>query len=136
MTGGDTTPVAITFRKLYDWINRYINEGATEEFLNDLNSDLHPISYARYVVPSDFYLSESMEPQCVYVANLNILYSPESVAAKEFSNLIVRGMLKRLRRCQMDGCENIFLGPPQAKWCSPTCGSKFRVRKKRKRDMS
>ena len=131
---GDTTTEAIILRKLHDWICRYIEEGATEEFLNELNTDLHPMQYSNYVVPADFYLTQNKEPQSVYIANLNIPYSPETHAAKEFSRFITYGMLNRIKRCQLPGCEKIFVGPPQAKWCSKPCGSKYRVSKKRKRD--
>ena len=133
---GDTTPEAIILRKLHEWICRYFEEGATEDFFNELNSDLHPVQYFNYVVPPDFYSSQGEEPQSVYVANLNIAYTSEEFAAKEFSKLITYGMLNRIKRCQLPGCENIFVGPPQAKWCSKTCGSKYRVREKRRRDSS
>lgn len=132
---GDTTPQAIIFRKLHEWICRYIEEGATEAFLNELNNDLHPMQYYNYVVPADFYSSEGKESHSIYVANMNNEYSYETYAAKEFSRFITYSMLNRLKRCQLPSCENIFLGPPQAKWCSKTCGSKYRVREKRKRDL-
>jgi hypothetical protein len=131
---GETTSESINLRKLHDWICRYIEEGATEEFLNELNTGLRHIQYFNYVVPADFYSAKNKEPQSVYVANLNITYTHEASAAKEFSRLITYGMLKRIKRCQLSDCENIFVGPPQAKWCSKTCGSKYRVSKKRKRD--
>jgi len=133
---GDATPAGIIFRKLHEWICRYIEEGATEDFLNELNSDLHPVQYFNYVVPPDFYSSQGEEPQSVYVANLNIAYTYKAFAAKDFSRLITYGMLNRIKRCQLPGCENIFVGPPQAKWCSNTCGSKYRAREKRRRDSS
>ena len=131
---GDTTSEAIIVRKLHDWICRYIDEGATEDFLNELNTDLRHMQYSNCVVPADFYSAKNEEPQSVYIANLNIPYTHETHAAKEFSRLITYGMLNRIKRCQLPGCENIFVGPPQAKWCSKTCGSKYRVSKKRKRD--
>jgi hypothetical protein len=133
---GDTTREAVILRKLHEWICRYIEEGATEDFISDLNSDLHYMQYFNYVVPPDFYSSQGEEPHCLYVANLNITYTHESFAAKEFSRLITYGKLNRIKRCQLLGCENIFVGPPQAKWCSKTCGSKHRVRDKRRRDSS
>lgn len=133
---GETTPEAIILRILHEWICRYIEEGATEVFLNELNTDLHPMQYYNYVMPADFYSPEGEEPQSIYVANLNSNYTYKTFAAKEFSRLITYGKLNRIKRCQMPGCENIFLGPPQAKWCSKTCGSKYRVRNKRKRDSS
>jgi len=131
---GDTTPQGIVFRKLYEWICRYMEDGATEDFLNDLNSQLRHVQYINYIVPPDFYPSGGEEPQSVYVVNMNIDYSPEIVAAKEFSRFIAHGILNQIRCCQLPGCENIFVGRPQAKWCTKTCGSKYRVRKKRKQD--
>ena len=133
---GDTTTETIILRKIHEWICRYIEEGATEDFFNELNSDLHHVQYFNYVVPPDFYSSQGEEPQSVYVANLNIDYTFETFAAKEFSRIITYGMLNRIKRCQLPGCENILVGPPNAKWCSKTCGSKYRVREKRRRDSS
>ena len=133
---GDTTPEAIILRKLHEWICRYIEEGATEAFIGDLNSDLHHVQYFNYVVPPDFYSSQGEEPHSLYVANLNITYSHDTFAAKEFSRLITYGKLNRIKRCQLSGCEKFFVGPPQAKWCSKSCGSTHRVRDKRRRDSS
>jgi len=132
----DSEPHVIILKKIYEWICRYLEEGVSEELLNELNADLHQIEYFNYVVPADFYSPDGEVPQSVYVANLNKTYTPETHAAREFSRFITYGMLNRIRRCQMSGCKNIFLGAPQAKWCSKACGSKFRVRKKRKRDSS
>lgn len=131
---GDTTLEAITLRKLHEWICRYLEEGATEDFFNDLNSDLRHVQYSNYVVTADFYSPGGQNPQSVYVANMDVNYTPETFAAKEFSRFVTYGMLDQIRRCQFPGCENIFVGRPQAKWCSKTCGSKYRVSKKRKRD--
>ena len=132
---GDTSYPVFILRELYDWIRRYLDEGATDEFLNELNNDLRKVVYHKYVVPSDIVPSVDEDPQCTYVLNCKeFKYSPKITAANEFSRLITTGMLKRIKRCQLPGCENIFLGPPQAKWCSKTCGSKYRVSKKRKRD--
>lgn len=131
---GGTTPMAVVLQELHDWICRYIEEGATEDFLNELNEDLRHVRYSNYVVPADFYSSEGKELQSVYIADHNIQYTPDIIAAKEFSRIVTTGKLNRIRRCQLSGCENIFLGPPQAKWCSKSCGSKYRVSEKRKRD--
>jgi predicted RNA-binding Zn ribbon-like protein len=133
---GADTKETIILRELYEWISRYIEEGATEELCNDLNADLHQMQYSKYVVPPDFFPSEDGDSQCLYLANLSKDYTHEIHAANDFSKIITSGMLNRLKRCQMPGCENIFLGPPQAKWCSKTCGSKYRVREKRRRDSS
>ena len=131
---GVSSPMAVVLQDLHGWICRYLEEGVTEDFLNELNSDLRQVQYRNHVVPADFFSPEGEEPQSIFVANMDIQYTPEIYAAKEFSRIVTSGMLNRVRRCQMPGCENIFLGPPQSKWCSKTCGSKYRVGKKRKRD--
>lgn len=130
----DKSPQGVILRLLHGWICRYIEKGATESFLNDLNSELHHVQYFNYVVPPDFFADGGEEPESVFVANMNLEYSLETFAAKEFSRFITHGMLDKVRRCQYPECKNIFLGPPQAKWCSPSCGSRYRVEKKRKRD--
>lgn len=132
---GDSTAQSIILRQLYGWICRYNEEGTTEGFLDELNSHLRQVHFSSYVVPPDFYSSGSEVPQSVYVVNMNFDYAPEVFAAKEFSRFVAYGLLDQIRRCQLPGCESIFLGRPQAKWCSKTCGSKYRVNKKRKRDL-
>lgn len=124
------------FQKLREWMSRYLKEGITDDFLNDLNAALHEIRYSKYIFPLDLLPSETGFPQSAYVAKYDKIPEPEAYAADDFSKLLTSGKLKRLKRCQMKGCENFFLGPPQARWCSKTCGSKFRVREKRKRDSS
>lgn len=130
----DSMPESIIFKLLHNWICRYLSEGASERFLNDLNTELRQIQYSNYVVPSDFYSAGGKEPESIFVVNMNVDYSYEAFAAKEFSRFITYGMLKKIQRCQYPGCQNIFLGPPQAKWCSKSCGSRYRVEKKRKID--
>ena len=123
-------------QKLCEWMSRYLTEGITDDFLNDLNAAIHEIRYSKYILPLDLLPSETGFPQNAYVAKYDKIPKPEAYAADDFSKLLSSGKLKRLKRCQMEGCENFFLGPPQARWCSKTCGSKFRVREKRKRDSS
>ncbi len=132
----DNSPEYLVFRNLRVWISRYLKEGATDDFLNDLNAALHEIRYSKYIFPLDLLPSEIGFPQNGYIAKYDKTPSPEAYAADDFSKLLTSGMLKRLKRCQMEGCEKFFLGPPQAIWCSKTCGSKFRVREKRKRESS
>ena len=126
----------VVFQKLREWMSRYLKEGITDDFLNDLNAALHEIRYSKYILPLDLLPSETGFPKNAYVAKYDKIPKPEAYAADDFSKLLTSGALKRLKRCQMEGCENFFLGPPQARWCSKTCGSKFRVREKRKRDSS
>jgi hypothetical protein len=119
---------------LSEWMGRYLKEGITDDFLNDLNTAIHEIRYSKYIFPLDLIPSENGFPQNGYVAKHDKTLTPEAYAADDFSKLLTSGKLKRLKRCKLEGCENFFLGPPQARWCSKPCGSKFRVREKRKRD--
>jgi len=126
----------IVFQKLAEWMSRYLKEGITDDFLNDLNAALHDIRYLKYIFPLDLLPSESGFPRNGYIAKYDKIPKPEAYAADDFSKLLTSGKLKRLKRCQIEGCENFFIGPPQARWCSKACGSKYRVREKRKRDLS
>ena len=128
LPGDDVLP------RLRQWVNRYFEEGVTDAFLNDLNSAMQQVRYSKHVLPLDLLPSESGYPRAGYVAELDQVNSEEAYAANEFSKILTSGMLARVKRCQMEGCKKLFVGPPQAKWCSKTCGSKYRVRHKRKRD--
>ncbi len=132
----DNSPEYRVLQNLRVWMSRYLKEGVTDDFLNGLNAALHEIRYSKYIFPLDLLPSEIGFPQNGYIAKYDKTPSPEAYAADDFSKLLTSGMLKRLKRCQMEGCEKFFLGPPQAIWCSKTCGSKYRVREKRKRDSS
>lgn len=132
----DNSPEKRVLNNLRRWMNRYLNKGVTDDLLNDLNAALQKIRYSKYIFPLDLLHSENGFPQNGYVANYDRIPSPEAYAADDFSKLLTSGLLKRLKRCQIEGCEKFFLGPPQAKWCSKSCGSKFRVREKRRRESS
>lgn len=132
----DTSPENRVLKCLRLWMSRYLNEGVTDDLLNALNAALQEIRYSKYIVPLDLLPSGIGFPQNGYVAKYDRTPSAEAWAADDFSKLLTSGQLKRLKRCQMKGCERFFLGPPQAKWCSKTCGSKFRVREKRRRESS
>jgi predicted RNA-binding Zn ribbon-like protein len=126
----------LVIQQLRDWMNRYLEEGVTDDFLDGLNAAIHKIHYTKVLLPLDLLPSGTEYPQNGYIAQYDEMPSPEAYAADDFSKLLVSGELKRLKRCQMEECEKFFLGPPQAKWCSTTCGSKYRVRAKRKRESS
>ena len=105
----------LVLRKLREWMSRYLKEGATDDFLNDLNAALHEIRYSKVILPLDLLPSETEYPQNGYIAQYDKTPSPGAYAADDFSKLLTSGMLKRLKRCQMEGCEKFFLGPPQAR---------------------
>jgi len=133
---GASNKEAIGLRKLHQWISRYIDEGATEQLYYDLNADLQHIRYLKYVLPPNFPSSEDGNSKGLYIADVTKGITSEEYAAKEFSRIITDKLINSLKRCKGFDCESVFFGPPQAKWCSKTCGSKYRVREKRKRDSS
>jgi predicted RNA-binding Zn ribbon-like protein len=128
LPGDDVLPT------LRHWVHRYFDEGVTEDFLNDLNSAMNQVRYSKYVLTPDLLPSESGYPRAGYVEERDQLFSEAAYAASEFSKILTSGMLKRVKQCQMENCGKLFVGPRQAKWCSKSCGSKYRVRKKRKRE--
>jgi len=116
------------------WFARYLEEGVSDALLDDLNQAIHGIRYAKYILPTDLVASDNGCPQTAYAAQVVSPPDPVAYAADDFSKLLTSGQLNRLKRCQATGCDNFFLGPPQAKWCSKSCGSKQRVREKRRKD--
>ena len=127
-------PQDATCHELSDWLNRYLEEGVTDSLLDDLNNLLADISYRKFVLPLDLLPSDTGYPRSVYMSLHSLAPSHTRLAADEFSRILSSGLLAKLKKCQLDGCEKFFLGRPQAKWCSKSCGSKYRVAKKRKRD--
>lgn len=59
---------------------------------------------------------------------------PERAYALAMIRAIDGGFGPRFRRCKLDECRKYFVGDPRSRWCSETCGSKYRVRAKRWRD--
>lgn len=131
---GHNEPVndVITYMKY--WLMRYLNDGHTEKLLNDLNDKLKNIHYSRMVAPSDYRNALLGQPKNIYMARMESVKTPEEYAANDFCKLLTNGELKNLKCCSMDDCNKLFVGRPQAKWCSKSCGAKHRVRKKRQRD--
>jgi predicted RNA-binding Zn ribbon-like protein len=48
--------------------------------------------------------------------------------------IVIEGLLPRIKRCKEQDCGKYFFGDPRARWCSTTCGSRARVRAKRRKD--
>ncbi len=132
----DKSPGDDVLPKLRDWISRYFKEGLTDHFLDDLNGAMYEVRYSKHVLPLDLLPSDSGYPRNGYIAELDQRLTPEAYAANEFSKILTSRMLEGVKRCQMEGCKRFFVGRPQAKWCSKACGSKHRVRNKRRRDSS
>jgi len=114
---------------IYEWMSHLIDEGLSEEFLNKINDYISHVRYQHLLMPSNYG-----PPHWQCVANMNNP-DPATLGTFVFSNVLALGGLENLKRCKMDDCKKFFIGRPNKDWCSKTCGSKFRVRKKRKRDI-
>ncbi len=117
--------------EVHDWICELVEKGVTDEMIDELNSVLADLRYVHVLMRADDgrpYFQRN-------IADMNRPPNVEVLAAHAFAHLLTNGGLKGLKRCAMPDCEKHFIGRPNAKWCSKSCGSKHRVRMKRKRDI-
>jgi len=117
------------------WVNRFMSkllyEGVTEELVGELNSLLSEIRYIHILM-----ISKGGEPYWQRnIGDMNKTSTPVEAAAFAFSHQLAIGGLKDLKCCELSDCKKFFVGRPNSKWCSKSCGSKYRVRSKRKRDL-
>jgi predicted RNA-binding Zn ribbon-like protein len=114
-----------------DWMCELVDNRVTDEMIDELNSALADLRYVHVLMRS-----EDGRPYWQRnIADMNRPPNVEVLAAHAFAHLLTNGGLKGLKRCALPDCEKFFIGRPNAKWCSKSCGSKHRVRRKRKRDI-
>lgn len=118
-------------RIVHDWMCDIEDNGVTDELIEELNDVLADTRYIHVL-----RLSEDRIPYWQQnIADLNRSPDVLETAGYAFANQLAIGGLEGLKRCQLPDCEKFFIGRPNAKWCSKSCGSKYRVRRKRKRDL-
>jgi len=113
---------------LYECMDDYFRNGITDNLLNKLNKEMEKIRHQCLVENSHRKLI------AVHIAHIPFNPPPTIFAAYMFSHITSLGGLKGLKRCHMYTCQKFFIGRSNNKWCSKSCGSKFRVTQKRKRD--
>lgn len=120
----ETIPALDAF--IYECMEEYLRNGVSDDLLNKLNEILKNVKIQCLV--------ESIENKlmAVHVAYMPHNPHPLVFGAYMFSNVTSLGGLEGLKRCQSNDCLKFFKGRTNAKWCSNTCGSKFRVKKMRK----
>jgi len=115
---------------VHDWMCDLVDQGVTDTLIDELNSAVANIRYLHVLQPAT-----DGNPYWQYnIADMNRNLTVDEAAAYAFSHQLALGGLNGLKRCQLSDCQRFFIGRPNAKWCSKTCGSKSRVREKRKRD--
>jgi hypothetical protein len=115
---------------IHDWMEKLVTEGVTREMIANLNTELEEVRFQHVLSQGP-----SGKTKWKYIGDFQGGLDPDAAAAYGFSHLLQAGALDGLKRCQLEDCENFFIGRPNAKWCSARCGSLHRVRAKRKRDM-
>ena len=112
------------------WIQRIERYGVSNRLVADLNEVLRDfrgnawlaIDPASHCLQWKAAAPEGLEPD------------REMLIPFEIAQLLTEGGFDGLKRCAVKDCRNYFVGNARAKWCSESCGSKHRVRMKRKRD--
>jgi predicted RNA-binding Zn ribbon-like protein len=116
-------------RTVAQWLTSLRKDGFTALMIDELNKHTANIKYRRLL-----NLDEGVSPRWDNIADLGDDIEAKSKAAYAISHLLGSWVFQRLRKCQAEACDRFFLGPSNAKWCSPSCGSRSRGRDKRKRD--
>ncbi len=114
-----------------EWFDTFIDKGFTKEVIDKLNARIAHVWYHHILMPSPKGL-----PYWRHVANADRINEPELSISYSVAQLLAYGALEGLKRCGQKDCEKYFIGRPNVKWCSKSCGSLFRVRQKRKKERS
>jgi hypothetical protein len=110
------------------WFDTLIDKGVTLDVLKELNGRIGKVQYIHVLKSSPNGL-----PYWRRIANADQIHHPEISIAYGVAQLLAIGALEGLKRCEMHTCRKFFIGRPNTKWCSQSCGSLHRVRQKRKR---
>lgn len=109
------------------WLDELIHHGPTLPFLKEIDEALGDVEQCSSLI------LDAVNRRFVWVPIKN--YQPLSrLTLLCLVSLISAGLSDRLKRCSLNECRRFFFGDPRKKWCSDNCGSKVRVRNKRKKD--
>lgn len=112
-----------------EWLDLFINKGITKEVVARLNSRIGHIQFIHVLEPATKGL-----PNWRRIANGDKIDDPELSIAYGVAYLLAAGSFQGLKRCEFKECQKFFIGRPNKKWCSDSCGSHSRVKKMRKRN--
>ena len=115
---------------IHDWFTIFVNEGITEKVIKYLNSRIQHVRFHHVLK-----YSENGLPYWRYIADSNsVMSDPELQSAYGITHLVAIGALRDLKRCGLEDCQKFFIGRSNVRWCSKSCGSRYRVLQKRKKD--
>jgi len=115
------------------WMERFLSKGFSRQMLSELRDELGKIRFFHVLNPAIPSRGKPL-PHWDYIADTEDFIDPEKTAAYAFSQQLTLDGFSGLKRCHMKTCKRFFIGRPNTKWCSTSCGSLFRVRQKRKND--
>jgi hypothetical protein len=93
----ETTAETLVYGNLRKWLSRFIDEGLTEDFLDDLNRLLHNTRYAKYIVPQRLDTKNVGQPHTQFIAEINQNPNPQVIAADDFSKLLTSGDFRTVK---------------------------------------
>lgn len=115
---------------IYEILGDYIINGVSNVLLNKLNDNLKAVIIQCVVEKIEDKLS------IIHIAHMPSNPCPSMFGAYFFSHVVSLGGLKELKKCSNNSCLKFYMGRTNAKWCSKSCGSKYRVKKMRKNKKS
>lgn len=111
---------------IYECMDKYYQNGISDDLLNKLNEIL------RNVKIQCLFENVKNKLLAVHIAYMPHNPPPLHLGAYLFSHVTSLGGLEGLKRCQKNDCRKFFIGRPNSKWCSSSCGSIYRVKKMRR----
>lgn len=111
---------------IYECMELFYENDLSDNLIFKLNEPLKNVRIQCLVENIENKLS------AVHVANMPFNPHPLAFGAYMFSHVAYLEGFESLKRCYNKDCLKFFLGRPNAKWCSSSCGSKYRVNKMRR----
>lgn len=108
------------------WVGRLVSNGVTKELCRDLS-----LAVGQVTIPLRFMRTG---PTRFELQHTLFQGTDDELFALAMVRIIAEGFTDKVHRCALKECRKYFVGDPRARWCSTTCGSKYRVRKKRRKD--
>jgi len=112
------------------WVRRLVKHRVTDSLLADVDRIVRGELWSAFLIlePSSRKFEWRLRPR------RDSLQDREKMFGWMVAWLVTVDAIDGLKRCALKDCRKYFVGGPRAKWCSENCGSKYRIRKKRKLD--
>jgi hypothetical protein len=114
------------------WIGKLERSGPSARLVRELNAKLHAMPTTIHTYPELNPMTLKLSSKCESTKKDDTDWDWTCAYLVAFA--IEAGAFKNLKRCALKECSKYFIGDPRSKWCSDNCGSKYRVRKKRRKD--